>query len=148
MLTSLTTWSTHSSKRRCLRWTSWNRQIVEVIQVRPTITAFDQLIHVKWGCLEKNYYFLAELRAFCSETLFWSWVDKDWNFFWNFISISCMLAPNLHGENMSTATKGLMSLQYWFLSPPSYLQNSKPLGKDFCPPPICLISLFKGSLAP
>ena len=32
-LTSLTTWSTHSSKRRSLRWTSSKRQIMEVIEV-------------------------------------------------------------------------------------------------------------------
>ena len=31
--TYLTTWSTHSSKRRSLRWTSFKRQIMEVIEV-------------------------------------------------------------------------------------------------------------------
>ena len=30
---SLTTWSTHSSKRRSLRWTSFKRQIMEVFEV-------------------------------------------------------------------------------------------------------------------
>ena len=74
--TYLTTWSTHSSKRRSLRWTSFKRQIMEVIEVDQQLLReyndwFSKMLaagaYSTVSCLF-SYWHKVTLRA-----MWWSW---------------------------------------------------------------------------